>query len=285
VGTHEHDHQHGHHHHHDDGFDWEAMADRLELDAAIVEPITRQVVGALPGPFRHVLDVGCGPGAVAVTLAELAPDATVTALDSSAALLQRVRVEAERRGIAHRVHAMEGDLEHDLPELPAVDLVWAGMVLHHVGQPVATLQRLHRQLLPGGTLAMMEFGRTPTVLPDHDPVVVSGAWARFQAATTASLNERLGLDPVAVDWPALLAVAGFIDVVDRDLEAVHPGQPTATVRAWLVPHLARGVEMAGDRLDPSDAAAILELATQVPHRDDLTVVARRRIVTARRPAG
>ena len=259
------------------------MADRLELDAAIVEPITRQVISELPGPFTHVLDVGCGPGAVAMILAELVPDASVTALDSSAPLLRRVRAHADRAGIAHRVQTVEGDLEHDLPSLPPADLVWAGMVLHHVGQPVATLQRLHRQLTPGGTLAMMEFGRTPTVLPDHDPLVTSGVWARFQAATTASLDERLGLDPVAIDWPAFLAVAGFVDVIDRGLEAVHPVPPTDTVRAWLVPHVERGVEMAGDRLDGADAAALLAFAAEVPMRDDLTVVARRRIVTARRP--
>ena len=286
MGTHQHGHHHGHHHHqHDDAFDWDAMADRLALDAAIVEPITRQVINGLQESFSHVLDVGCGPGAVAITLAELAPNATVTALDSSAPLLQRVQARAASAGVAHRVHTVEGDLEHDLPALPAADLVWAGMVLHHVSQPVATLQRLHHQLVPGGTLAMMEFGRAPSVLPADDPLVTSGTWSRFQAATTASLNERLGLDPVAVDWPGLLAVAGFSDVTDRNLEAVHPTPPSATVRDWLVPHLERGVEMAGERLDADDAAALLAFAAAVPHRDDLAVVARRRIVTARRPLG
>lgn len=289
MGTHQHDHhqhQHGHHQHghHDDAFDWDAMADRLALDAAIVEPITRQVITELQGSFTHVLDVGCGPGAVAMTIAELAPNATVTALDSSTPLLQRVQARATSAGVAHRLHAVEGDLEHELPPLPAADLVWAGMVLHHVSQPVATLQRLHRQLVPGGTLAMMEFGRAPSVLRDDDPLVTSGTWSRFQAATTASLNERLGLDPVAVDWPALLAVAGFADVTDRNLEAAHPTPPSATVRAWLVPHVERGVEMAGDRLEAGDAAALLAFAATVPHRDDLAVVARRRIVTARRTA-
>jgi SAM-dependent methyltransferase len=280
VGAH--DHGHHHHHHHDDGFDWDAMADRLELDAAIVEPITRQVIAELGGSFTDVLDVGCGPGAVAVTLATLQPAATVTALDSSAPLLHRVRARAEQAGVASRVHTVEGDLDAPLPTLPSSDLVWAGMVLHHVHQPVATLQRLHGQLRPGGTLAMMEFGRTPSVLPDDDPLVTSGTWHRFQTATTAALNERLGLDPVAVDWPALLAVAGFVDVVDRHLEAAHPAPPSATVRTWLAPHVERGVEMAGDRLGHDDIQALLRLAAEVPHRDDLGVVARRRIVVARR---
>lgn len=286
MGTREHGHQHGHHHHHhDDGFDWDAMADRLDLDAAIVAPITHQVIGELDDAITDVLDVGCGPGAVALALADLLPAATITALDSSAPLLARVQARAEQAGLAARVHTVAGDLDGPLPPLPEVDLVWAGMVLHHVHQPVATLQRLHAQLRPGGTLAMMEFGRTPSVLPDDDPLVTTGTWQRFQTATTAALDERLGLDPVTVDWPALLAVAGFVDVLDRGLEAVHPTPPSAVVRAWLVPHVERGVEMAGDRLSPDDAQALIRFAAEVPHRDDLAVVARRRIVVARRPAG
>lgn len=260
------------------------MADRLDLDAAIVEPITRAVIADLAEPITQVLDVGCGPGAVALTIAALLPNASVTALDSSAPLLTRVRHRAEAEGVAHRIHTVEGDLDHELPTLPSADLLWAGMVLHHVTQPVATLQRLHRRLRPGGTLAMMEFGRSPSVLPADDPLIASGTWSRFQAATTAALNDRLGLDPVAIDWPALLAVAGFVDIDDRDLEATHPTPPSSTVRAWLVPHVERGVEMAGDRLDATDADALRAFAAQVPHRDDLAVVARRRIVVARRPA-
>jgi hypothetical protein len=42
--------------------------------------------------------------------------------------------------------------------------------------------------------------------------------------------------------------------------------------------------MAGDRLGGADAEALREFAAQVPHRDDLAVVARRRIVVAHRPA-
>jgi 2-polyprenyl-3-methyl-5-hydroxy-6-metoxy-1,4-benzoquinol methylase len=61
----QHDHEHG------DNFDWEALADSLELDAAITMPIVDQLLGSpLVSSALHVLDVGCGPGVVSVRLAQ-----------------------------------------------------------------------------------------------------------------------------------------------------------------------------------------------------------------------
>jgi hypothetical protein len=116
-----------------------------------------------------------------------------------------------------------------------------------------------------------------------DALRESGTWSRFQAATTASLNERLGLDPVAIDWPAMLAGAGFVDIVDQGMAAHHPSPVDDTGRAWLTKHLGRGLEMAGDRLSGDDVEALSALLHDIPHRDDLFVHAERRVVTARRP--
>ena len=64
-------HQHGHHHDHDRGpdFDWEAMADSLELDGSIMLPLVSDVVQSLSASVNwsqigHVLDVGCGAGVI-----------------------------------------------------------------------------------------------------------------------------------------------------------------------------------------------------------------------------
>ncbi len=271
-----------HHHDHGDDFDWVALADRLELDAAITEPIVCQVLATIDGPVRHVLDVGCGPGTVATTIATALPGAHVTALDTSAELLRRVHLAAARAGVGERVQTVLGDLEHDLPPLAAADLVWAGMVVHHVSDPVATLRRLHDALAPGGTLVMIEFGDPPRVLPDGDPLLVDGTWQRFQAATASVLARRLGLDPVAVDWPAHLGAAGFVDVVDAMRVAVHSAPLGPTAQAWLVPHLERGVEMAADVMAEGDATRIVALANTVATRPDLVVVAARRVLLARR---
>ena len=275
-------HQHGHSH--GDDFDWAEMAERLELDAAITEPIVHEVLAELPGSIREVLDVGCGPGAVAIAIARALPAVHVTALDASAELLEHVAAAAAQAGVGDRLDTVRGDLEVDLPPLPAADLVWAGMVVHHVTDPRSTLRRLLSALTPGGTLVMVEFGDTPRVLPDGDPLLADGTWSRFQAATSAVFAARLGLDPVAVDWPSHLHAAGYVDVVDTGRVAVHPAPLDEVARRWLVPHLERGVEMAADRLSDDDAARILALAAAVPARLDLQVRAARRVLMARRPA-
>jgi trans-aconitate methyltransferase len=286
--SHSHDNGHGHHHHQHDEFDWEAMADALELDAAITLPIVHDIVRTgTPwvdwATIGHVLDVGCGPGSVAVALCRLAPAARVTALDSSAPLLGRVRHRAAQLGLDDRIWTIAADLDSPLPALPAADVVWASMVLHHVADAAATLGHLHQRMAPGGTLVMVEFGNNPTVLPATDPLRESRTWDRFQAATTASLNERLGLDPVTIDWSTLLERAGFIDTVDTGMAAHHPSPLDEVGRAWLAKHVRRGIEMAGDRLAVADVAALSSLLEQIPTRNDLFVHAERRVIVARRP--
>jgi len=271
---------HGHHHH-GDGFDWEGMADRLELDAAITEPIVLALLPTVDGPVEHVLDVGSGPGAVALTLTLALPGAEVIAMDSSVALLHRAQHRAVQHEVTDRLLTLEGDLEDVLPPTGPMDLVWASMVLHHVADPVGALRRLRDRLRRDGTLVMVEFGDPPTVLPDGDPLLTSGTWGRFQDATAATLRERLGLDPVTVDWPALLAEAGFDAITDEMRTAHHPAPLTPVAQRWLEAHVGRGVEMAAGGLNAGDMTALDAFAHDVPNRVDLAVAATRRVLTAR----
>lgn len=97
------DHHHDHHHPADD-IDWEALADSLELDAAITMPIVEQVMHSpIVAGATHILDVGCGPGLVTVRMAQRSPTVRVTALDSSESLLARVRRRAAEAGVGDRV--------------------------------------------------------------------------------------------------------------------------------------------------------------------------------------
>jgi len=276
---HKHGHQHGHLH--GDGFDWDAMADRLVLDAAITEPIVHSITPEIDGPVEQVLDVGCGPGETAITLALAFPGAEVTAVDSSEALLQRAERHAERHQVTDRFTTLHGNLDEPLPSTGPMDLIWASMVLHHVADPVATLRRLRDRLRRDGTLVMIEFGDLPRVLPPDDPLMTTGTWQRFQLATSSTLTERLGLDPVLVDWPALLAEAGFDHITDGNRVAHHAAPLAPTALAWLEAHVRRGIDMAADLLSQTDALALADFADTAHQRNDLTVEASRRVLTAR----
>jgi release factor glutamine methyltransferase len=66
------------------------------------------------GPTR-VADVGTGSGAIAVTLALLAPRAEIWATDTSAAAVELAAANAARFGLEGRVHIVEGDLLGPIP--------------------------------------------------------------------------------------------------------------------------------------------------------------------------
>ncbi len=283
----------GHGHHHDRGpdFDWDGMADALEVDGALALPLVATVAAGLEhagidtAAVAHVVDVGCGPGVVTCALAGRFPAARVTGVDSAPQLLERVRHRALDAGLASRVDGVEGDLEHDLPELPPADIVWASMVVHHVADPVATLRRIGSILRPGGTLVVVEFGGHARVLPAADPIVAGGAWERLETGARAALVERLGPDVIGRDWPRDLRLAGLTDVTDELVSFAHDAPLDELPRRWLVRHVRRGIGMAGDALDPADGKALETFADAVERggRTDAFVVAERRVLTARSP--
>jgi release factor glutamine methyltransferase len=74
---------------------------------------------------RRVADVGTGTGAIAVALAVNRPDLEVWATDTNEAAVALARKNAERNGVADRVHVRQGDLLDPVPE--PVDLVVANL--------------------------------------------------------------------------------------------------------------------------------------------------------------
>jgi len=283
----QHGQQHGHHHDRPADFDWEAMANSLELDGAMLLPIVHDVVRDLAGTtdwsgLQHVIDVGCGPGVITAALARHAPHATITALDSSQPLLARVLAKATADALADRVATVEADLEQPLPALAPADVIWASMVLHHVADPPAVLAALHQQLRPGGTLTIVEFAGPPAVLPQDDPLLATGIWSRLEALTAEVIRERIGSDPWRMDWPQWLAAAGFDEITDRTRVAYHDTPLSAEGRRWVAQHVNRGLRMGDTRIPAADIAALQELADSAARRSDLFVRIERRVLTARR---
>lgn len=275
-------------HVHDHDFDWEARADTLEVDGMVALPLVDAVIAELvetgldSAEVAHVVDAGCGPGVITCHLAEQSPAASVTGLDSAGRLLDRLRDRATAGGLAGRVSAVEADIEHDLPPLAPADLVWAQMVVHHVVAPVAVLRRLGDLLRPGGRLVLIEFAGSPSVLPDHDPLVAGGSWRRLEEAATESLRQALGFDMIGHDWPADLACAGFTGIDDRVIAFRHEAPLDGVLRGWLVRHIRRGLGMAGDALAAADVAALEAFAKAVEEerRTDPYVLAERRVLIA-----
>lgn len=108
-------------------------------------------LGPLAG--RHVLEIGCGQGSLAVWLG--LQGASVTAIDVSAGNVRVGRRKAEVNGVADRVRFLAEPIELlDLPDA-GVDAAIGNQVLHHVELSIA-MPNLYRMLRPGGLAVFCE---------------------------------------------------------------------------------------------------------------------------------
>jgi release factor glutamine methyltransferase len=92
-------------------------------------PTTERLVAAalerIDGVPMRIADVGTGSGAIAVALAAKKPNVEIWATDTNEEAVELARANAERLGVADRVHVIRGDL---LDPLPApVDLIVANL--------------------------------------------------------------------------------------------------------------------------------------------------------------
>jgi len=90
------------------------------------ERLVRTALDLIP-PDEHtrVADVGTGSGAIALALAKSRPNVEVWATDTNPAAVELARANAERLGVADRVHMLEGNLLDPVPS--PVDVVVANL--------------------------------------------------------------------------------------------------------------------------------------------------------------
>lgn len=138
-----------------------------------------RLLGDLAG--KRVLDVGCGDGTNAITLAKLG--ARVTGVDISPGAIAVAERRAELNGVAHRARFICAPLETAALEPHAFDIIWGDAILHHL---IAELDTMMPALVacarPG---ALMVFG---------EPINLSPAMRRLRQAipvhTDATPDER-----------------------------------------------------------------------------------------------
>ncbi len=106
-------------------------------------------------PVPAVLDLGCGVGGQTLHLAALLSGAHITAIDSHAPSIERLRAVVVERGLSDRVRPMVGDMA--ALEMPpeSFDLIWSEGALYNLGIENA-LRVCHGLLRPGGYLAFTE---------------------------------------------------------------------------------------------------------------------------------
>lgn len=103
----------------------------------------------------QVLDIACGPGAQTIDLADLLPDATITAVDLHEPFVLETRRRAAERGVAGRVRAAVGDMTALAFPPASFDLLWCEGAAYIMGVDAA-LPAWRPLLRSGGRLALTE---------------------------------------------------------------------------------------------------------------------------------
>ena len=169
----------------------------------ILRHVAREVAAVTP-PGAAVLEVGCGPGHLAIRMAR-DHGLRVTASDLDPAMVARAAANVDRAfvpGDLVRPTIVAGDVAA-LPFAPgSFDVAVSTFSMHHWADPAAGIAELHRVLRPGGRALVWDLaarvrhleGRSP------DPAAVAAASPFGGAATLRR-------------WPGLLPIVERVELV------------------------------------------------------------------------
>lgn len=97
----------------------------------------------------RVLEIGPGPGFVAIEIARLLPEVRVVGLDLSQTMIDIAASNAREHGVSKRVEFREGDASEMPFEEASFDFVISSGSLHHWQEPSRIFREVHRVLKPG----------------------------------------------------------------------------------------------------------------------------------------
>jgi SAM-dependent methyltransferase len=211
--------------------------------------LTRHTAGALldaagVGAGTRLLDVGTGPGVVAV--AAVARGAEVTAIDAEPSMAEAAARNVP--GLDVRVAA--------LPELPLnddeYDAVTGNFVINVVGDPAAALTELRRVLRPGGRLALTSW--------TYPPAPATGLAAQAIEAAGVPWPDDIPVPPFREfcspgAFVALLTGTGWAEAEVQELSWEHRVDPEAW---WREVYLA-GVSSNAMVIGRQDSATVARI--------------------------
>jgi trans-aconitate 2-methyltransferase len=163
------------------------------FEAERLRPATELLARVPRRAPRTIVDLGCGTGTATRLLADRWPEAAVTGVDDSEAMLETARDAVPGVGWERR------RIEQWQPSAP-LDLLFSNAALHWLDDHPGLFRRLARQVAPDGCLAVQmprNFGAPSHVLAQE--VAEGGPWRE-------KLRPLLRPDPVAApeEYYALL---------------------------------------------------------------------------------
>ena len=184
-----------------------ARADFSDSNQAYVADVVR----SFPTHLAQVVDLGCGPGDIALRLNRIAATTRIIGVDGSSAMLALARQALRAAGLEANVSFLEARL----PGVPLLagsfDLVLSKDMLHHLPDPQVLWSEVRRLGRPGAAVCVVDLCRPATPAAAQEIVErVSGAEhpllktdfynSLCAAFTAAELREQLSVAnlPLAV---------------------------------------------------------------------------------------
>jgi SAM-dependent methyltransferase len=222
---------------------------------------------ALLAPGFHVLDVGCGTGAITRGIAEaVGPDGRVVGLDVNAGFIEEARRRhADAPGLSFAVgdvyalddggaagggaiagrDLFEGVVGSDARGAQGFDIVTAARVLQWLARPLDAVRAMALATRPGGRIVVLDFNHEKLAWTPPPPASMRRFYEAFLAWRAAA-----GMDNAIADrLPELLARVGLAEVtVTPEHETARRGDPDFAVRAgiWADVAATRGRQMVAD---------------------------------------
>ncbi len=193
--------------------DYDALRRRLVPVFDAFHETAIEALSLAPQPVRRVLDVGAGTGLLSELVHRALPDAELTLLDGSPAMLA-----AARARLAESASYREQDFADELPAGPW-DAIVSALAIHHAADATkrALFAQIHDRLAPGGVFVNAEQVAGPSACLD----TLYADWHRARCAalgtTTeewAAAEQRMGFDQLATldDQLGWLREVGFAQV-------------------------------------------------------------------------
>ena len=132
---------------------------RLRDQARMWEEATAHVLAAVGlGPGMSCLDVGSGPGAVMRLMADrVGPQGRVTGIEIDGAFGAEALQDLRREGGAELEQITADLLKLEAPAGVPFDLTFCRLLLMHMRDPVAILEKMSAWTKPGGVVVAQEF--------------------------------------------------------------------------------------------------------------------------------
>ena len=109
----------------------------------------------------HYLEIGAGPGFLAVMIAEDNPGVDISAVDISPDMVTLAKEHIEERKLQERIRCVMADVsdEKAMEELGKFDFVYSAFSLHHWKDPEKSISNLWNAVGDGGMLYIYDFRR------------------------------------------------------------------------------------------------------------------------------